>query len=512
MRCRMGKAGAALMSGLAFFLALQGTGDSGPQPEEYKLGRPTAPRTYSVKFQPTEQLSAVPQRSTQNFSMVAVTWSDPRAPLAGAIEVRTRSADTKVWSEWLRLEGLPAHTEDEAVRGGSHPLWVGRSDGVEARVHTNTKTPVPAGLRLELVNPGTSTTVQIAAWEKAAQAMTSPAVSPQGGAPSHRILDGTPRPQPRPPIISRAGWGADETVSTDEPRYIPAHGIKAVVIHHTAESSDYTCAESAKIIRSIYLYHVEQLGWRDIGYNFIVDKCGNIYEGRKGGADEPVHGAHTYGFNSQTMGVAVLGTHSRSLTPRQVLTSLARLSAWKLSQNGVDPAGSATLNASNTGGNYEGRRWVAGKRLRVPAVLGHRQLYNTECPGGALNEQLKTVRLWAAGPVTGLRIHSTTQISPDWTHGNTAVTVEWRASTPASLISRFELMVDGRIVAAMPGTASSGSAFLSDGTHDVQVRGIHQSGKATSTKRVRVDIANASPDASVPFAISHMHQPLLVEP
>lgn len=109
-------------------------------------------------------------------------------------------------------------------------------------------------------------------------------------------------------------------------------------MHHTADSNDYTCAEAPAVIRGIYAYHVMQLGWKDIGYNFLVDRCGTLYEGRKGGVDRPVMGAHAYGFNTETTGVSVLGTYT-DVTPSQaVLAAVARVAAWKLGQYGVNPA------------------------------------------------------------------------------------------------------------------------------------------------------------------------------
>src|SRR5262249_4069973 len=113
---------------------------------------------------------------------------------------------------------------------------------------------------------------------------------------------------PRPRIITRSGWGADESLR--EPGFICTASVKVAFVHHTASCNNYTCAPAPSAIRSIYRYHVVSSGWRDIGYNFLIDKCGNIYEGRAGGVDKPVMGAHTLGFNTNSMGVAVLGTYT----------------------------------------------------------------------------------------------------------------------------------------------------------------------------------------------------------
>ena len=126
---------------------------------------------------------------------------------------------------------------------------------------------------------------------------------------------------------------------------------KVLFVHHTATSSDYDCADVPGIIRSIYRYHVVSKGWRDIGYNFLVDRCGTLYEGRAGGIDRPVLGAHTLGFNTDSSGVAAIGTFTGgSAVPQPILDALARLAAWKLGIAGRDPEGSASWSPATAPG------------------------------------------------------------------------------------------------------------------------------------------------------------------
>jgi len=300
---------------------------------------------------------------------------------------------------------------------------------------------------------------------------------------------------PRPPITSRAGWGADEGISPEGPIYLPGGKVKAVVVHHTAESNDYTCAQAPAVIRAIYAYHVQQLGWRDIGYNFLVDKCGTVYEGRKGGVDRPVMGAHTYGFNAETTGISVLGTFTSGAPSKEAMTSVARLAAWKLGLYGVDPAGTATLVAGADGTNYFGRSWRKGAALSFPAILGHRDGYNTQCPGDAFYAQFPTIRTWAAGPVTGLTLKAPGGVSQSGTEYYTkaAVTMNWAATTPSSLISRYEILVDGTPAVTAVGSAVSAQANLAPGTHQVAVRAVHQSGKTSTTPALTVIADTTAP-------------------
>ncbi|CAL9596550.1 hypothetical protein SUDANB6_05366 [Streptomyces sp. enrichment culture] len=328
------------------------------------------------------------ETDTGPFSLLGATWDDPDARLTATVEVRTRARGTARWSGWLRLDGDHARGEEPALRGGTAPAWVGPSDGVEVRVvpDADGSFALPEGLRLDLVDPGPGVPGGTAP-------VPSPVVGP-GSAPQSA-------PVPRPAIVSRAGWGADESISPQAPGYLPGGKVEAMVVHHTAGSNAYACAEAPAVLRGIHAYHVGQLGWKDIGYNFLVDKCGTLYEGRKGGVDRPVLGAHAYGFNAETSGVAVLGNYTDVTPGAAVLDSVAKLAAWKLGQYGVDPAGTATLTAGAAGRNHAGATWAKGAKLSFPAIHGHRDGYNTECPGTRLYAELPAIRARAAAFAAG---------------------------------------------------------------------------------------------------------------
>ncbi|MEU2118793.1 N-acetylmuramoyl-L-alanine amidase [Streptomyces sp. NPDC016459] len=193
---------------------------------------------------------------------------------------------------------------------------------------------------------------------------------------------------PRPKIITRKGWGADEKIR--EKGFVYTKSIKAAFVHHSATGNNYTCAQAPSVLRGIYRYHVLSSGWRDFGYNFAVDKCGNIYEGRAGGVAKPVLGAHTLGFNTNSMGIAVLGTFSKTTPPAAAVTAVARLTAWKLGLHGVNPKGTSYLVSG--GGNL----YAKGKKVRFNAIAGHRDGFATECPGVRLYGKLGTARTSSA--------------------------------------------------------------------------------------------------------------------
>ncbi|MFF4171003.1 N-acetylmuramoyl-L-alanine amidase [Streptomyces sp. NPDC001744] len=193
---------------------------------------------------------------------------------------------------------------------------------------------------------------------------------------------------PQPKIITRKGWGADESIR--EKGFVYTKTIKAAFVHHSATGNNYTCAQAPSVLRGIYRYHVKSSGWRDFGYNFAVDKCGNIYEGRAGGVAKPVLGAHTLGFNTNTMGIAVLGSYGTTAPPAAAVTAVARLTAWKLGLHGINPKGTVTLVSG--GGNL----YKKGTSVRFHAIAGHRDGFATECPGAKLYGKLGTARTSSA--------------------------------------------------------------------------------------------------------------------
>jgi hypothetical protein len=186
-----------------------------------------------------------------------------------------------------------------------------------------------------------------------------------------------------PAIIPRAAWGADESIVRGPPYY--ADAVRFSVVHHTAGTNSYTATDSAAIVRGIQRYHVLSNGWNDIGYNFLVDKYGQVFEGRGGGVDQNVVGAHAAGFNTGSTGVAVLGTYSSAPAPATALAALEQLLAWRLDVAHADPL--ATVTAVSRGNP----RYSAGTPVSLRAVSGHRDTGPTTCPGNGLYGQLSSL-------------------------------------------------------------------------------------------------------------------------
>lgn len=308
--------------------------------------------------------------ATAPFRMVGITWAHDGAVGEVAAEVRLRSSGG--WSGWQPLGGLADEgpdpvsrdTASHALRDGTSPLWVGRADGVQVRVTTSGGI-APRDVRVDLVDPGTST-----------------ADAAIGTAPR----DAASAQESQPAILTRADWGADESIRRGNPSYNDT--VKVGFVHHTDTANDYTMADTPAVIRSIYAYHVKSNGWSDIGYNYLVDRFGRTWEGRYGGITRAVIGAHTGGFNIDSFGTALIGTFTTAVPPAAMLTSLEQLFAWKLGAYYRDPAGTATLRSAGGGTS----RYAAGVLHTFAVVSGHRDAGNTTCPGDATYSRLGAIR------------------------------------------------------------------------------------------------------------------------
>lgn len=166
--------------------------------------------------------------------------------------------------------------------------------------------------------------------------------------------------------------------------------MRAAFVHHSGSGNNYTCAQAPSLIRAMYRFHVKSNHWRDIGYNFLVDKCGTVYEGRAGGVAKAVMGAHTLGFNTDSTGIAVLGAFTGSEPPKPAVDAVSRLAAWKLGLYKVDPR--ATIQMLSSGGN----RFAKGAKVQLHTIAGHRDGFTTACPGNRLYNKLAATRLAAA--------------------------------------------------------------------------------------------------------------------
>lgn len=314
-------------------------------------------------------------RAPRRFDLVGMRWGSSAKP---DIELRARKAGGR-WTKWTHVPADPGDAPDRGARersprGFSAPVWTGEADYVQYKLSRR----VP-GLRLHFVNAlGTATKADRikTAMRRAAHGATL-AVA--------RMVSPAVAAEAQPAINPRDAWGAQDC----QPRSAAQYGdVKVALVHHTVSANDYAQEEVPALILSICRYHRNSNGWNDIGYNFLVDKYGGLWEGRAGGVDQAVVGAQAQGYNSQSTGIADIGTHQDVPEGNAALDAIARLIRWKLPLHGAPTSGEVTLVSG--GGSLN--RYSAGTEVTMNRVSGHRDGDSTECPGNALYAQLPDLR------------------------------------------------------------------------------------------------------------------------
>jgi N-acetylmuramoyl-L-alanine amidase-like protein len=285
------------------------------------------------------------------FQLVGIHWRGP-----GTLDLRTRGPGG-TWSTWRPVvedEGDAPDAGSAEARGTrgwrlGAPVWVGSADRVEVRAHGR----VTRARALTVRSPVSKVPLRVTA---------------AAGAPQ---------------IVPRSGWQADESIRRAEPIY--ADDLRMAFVHHTAGTNGYTRLQAPAIVRGIEVYHVKGNGWNDIGYNALVDRFGTVYEGRYGGIDRNVVGAHAKGFNTGSFGIAVMGNFESVDPPQPAVDALVRTLAWRLDLAHVDPL--STANAISSGNE----RFNEGIPVLLRAISGHRDTGLTECPGQRLYAMLPSI-------------------------------------------------------------------------------------------------------------------------
>ncbi len=310
-------------------------------------------------------------RAPQRFDLVGLRWTAPagagRAPL-----IRVHDAGGG-WRRWTRM------APDHAGGAGAEPVWAGGADAYQLRVAGR-----PRGLRARFVNATGSATA--ADRLRSAVARAAHGALAAIGSATRALAQGN---RAAPAIIPREAWGADQC----RPRTAPSYGqVELGFVHHTVNANTYGPRDSAAIVLSICRYHRNDKGWRDIGYNFLVDRYGQVFEGRAGGVDQPVIGAQAQGYNGVSTGVANIGTYADRPQTQAAVGATAELLAWKLSLHGAPVGGRVTVRSAGGPSN----RYPSGRLVALERISGHRDGDTTSCPGDALFAQLPQIRAQAA--------------------------------------------------------------------------------------------------------------------
>lgn len=269
----------------------------------------------------------------------------------------------------------------------------------------------------------------------------------------------------QPTVVSRAGWGADESLRFNkrgQPVWPPVfQTVQKLVVHHTAGANGESGAAARATIRAIYYYHAVTQGWGDIGYNFIVDDAGTIYKGRstsqtildnndvtgENASAQGVTAGHAYGYNSGTVGVALLGTFSTVDASPAAKQGLTEFLTWKASAHGLDASANGASLYTNP---------INGTQVAFPNIPGHQQVPDnaTECPGGYfLGNSLPAIRqavLTNSGTPDSTAPSVPTNLKA--ASSRSTVTLSWSASTDAGTLSGNQSGVAGYDVSRSSGT------------------------------------------------------------
>lgn len=304
----------------------------------------------------------------QPVDLIGLEW---RAPARAKVWLRFRSRSGR-WSSWVSAAASGHGPEARAApaRQVGEPIWTGGTTSVQIRAAQQL-----SGVRLHLVDVGggqPTTLGRYAAALSGGLALATPTLAAGPG---------------QPPIIARRAWAH----AVAEPKVAPEYGaVRMAFVHHTENPNGYAASEVPAMLRAIYAFHRYVNGWDDIGYNFVVDLYGRIFEARAGGIDEPVVGAQAGGYNLASTGIAVLGSFMATPISTAARRALEALLAWKLALHGVPAQGSVTVRVNPAGASYS--RFPANARVPLPRIAGHRDGDATDCPGDVLYGELPAIR------------------------------------------------------------------------------------------------------------------------
>ncbi len=428
---------------------------------------------------------AVTVDAGMDFTMLGVTCAPPARGGAVTVLLRT-SEDGRAWSRWYDVELERVAEEGGPVQTCTEPIWTGAGRYVQLAARQAGADPAPSLLRdvrvvaIDTTEDTDTASALAGAVRRAAAAVAGIDFTPPAGAMTTK-----------PKIVTREQWGANESWRSGSPSYTP---VKMAFIHHTDSGNAYKAAEAPGIVRGVYAYHTKAMHWSDVGYNFLIDRYGVIYEGRYGGMTRGVSGAQVLGFNTGSTGDLRHRHLHQSTPPSAAVASLERLLEWKLDVHHVDPQGTATLVCGY------GQKYATGQRVKFPAIAGHRDANYTDCPGGRLYAQLPNVRKVVARtgqPKIYGFIAGDPSISPNGDGVQDKVTIGFTVSQQATWKVEIrndagrlvrDMAGEGKVVELTWGGRDDAGDPLPDGPYTLQADATSAAGVARSaTATVRLD-------------------------
>ena len=311
---------------------------------------------------------------TRVADLVGVQW---RAPSGAQIELRFRGRGG-AWSGWVSagMHGHGPEAPSSTPASIGDPVWTGGTTTVQLRAKG-----AVSGVCVHLVDVSGGVGASRRAASMGGLASSAAALPLPLATPALQAGAG------QPPIIARRAWAQGMA----PPRVAPEYGaVHLAFVHHTENPNGYAPGEVPSMLLAIYVFHRYVRGWNDIGYNFVLDLYGRIFEARAGGIDEPVVGAQAGGYNAVSTGVAVLGSFMSVPISAPARSALERLLAWKLSLHGVPSLGRVAVRVNPAGAFFS--RFPANHLVSLPRIAGHRDADATDCPGNVLYGELPSIR------------------------------------------------------------------------------------------------------------------------
>lgn len=402
------------------------------------------------------------KKNLSPFSLVGITW---QGYLPSGTYFQVKLHDRSGWSTWQQLSYSPEHGPDAATSEGkdslrgTDPLLTARSDGIQVRAIAKIA-KLPKNLKVSLINSA-ATIVDKSTFRTAKNSVGARANLSSVTTKSGAVVV-------RPNIVTRAQWGADESWRDRSPRI--SSKIIAGFIHHTATTNSYNPEDGPAQMRTLYAYFTKSLKYADMGYNFLVDRYGVVYEGRAGcapsaksGCDGPakaVIGAHTAGMNDDTFAISAIGNFQTGAideaTGNLLTKAIAGLMAWKIAPYNLDPSEMATIPSTDTSGLSKYRK---GTVATVPVISGHRDVGRTVCPGKYLYPLLPEIRNQIAALLVG-RIQNV-EVLPSEQLAKDPKSISLTAKLPASGIWNVTVVSaqSGAVVYTQSGNQQGKSEF-----------------------------------------------------
>jgi flagellar hook assembly protein FlgD len=440
------------------------------------------------------------------FNMIGAVYDGPAAARWWPpLQVRT-SADGASWSAWRQISFDRVGSSGSRARLLGEPLWVGDAQYLQYRLTAATPS---AKVEFTFINTLGDATLGDRVAGALRRATAAIAHFDFGfGAVAQAAV-------PQPAIVTRAQWGADESWRTGTPAYAT---VRMAFVHHTVSGNDYTQEQAPALVRAIYYYHAKSCGYRDIGYNFLIDRYGTIYEGRYGGITRGPVGAQTLGFNTGSTGISIIGDFSSVAPPTQAIASLEYLLASKLDIHHINPTSVASMVCGTTD------KFKAGQTVKLPAISGHRDANFTACPGDALYALLPAVRAVVADrrlPKIYGYVASTSVISPNGDGQGDSTTVTYAISETADWTVTVTA-ADGSAVRSFAGNGQfvtqtwdgldASGAPVPDGTYTVTGTATSPAGSATPGATATPAVTTVVVDTKVPAFTGFLLRSSIVNP